>query len=109
MKEIKEIPVEAIKVGALRAFCVKIGLKGQGRATNKKSSKIWWSAKHLFPLLLSKKLTVKNPVNRYRFAKVLVGDIVQPLLNERGESLIKEDLTAGKLGDQDVFETVAIK
>ena len=33
LKEIKGISIQDIKVGALRAFCVKVGLRGQGRAT----------------------------------------------------------------------------
>ncbi len=33
LMEIKDIPIKDVKVGDLRAFCVKVGLKGQDRAT----------------------------------------------------------------------------
>ncbi len=52
---------------------------------------------------------MKNPVKRYWFVNVLFDDIVKPLLNERGMSLTKDGLTARKLGDHALFETVGIK
>ena len=109
LKEIKGIPVVDIKVGALRAFCVRIGLKGQGRATKQEIVHKLLEFKATPPPSSSEKAagTKKAPVNRYRFVNVLFGDTIKPMLNERGKSLTKDDLTAGKLGDQDLFTAIS--
>ncbi len=119
--EILGISTDKITVAVLRAFCIKNDVRqDSGKAVGKiqkravihcirmKKNRI--DRGEADPWLTNKNKNdkdVKLPVNKFRLANVVFGEICRPDMATRGRCLNKDELTEGKKTDEDLYKLVA--